>query len=257
MGNYDTIRNFDDRLRRFSFRKGQVMSGYTIGILLLDVWYPILPGNVACAATFNYPVRHKQVSGATQERLLNFDPSLIEDLIIAGRELEMEGVRAIVGACGYLGYFQKALAAVMDVPVYLSSLIQIPLIKAGLKPHQKIGVICADKSSLTPQVFKNAGVDDHAVCVVYGLEDMPEFSGVLKSDRGYFDNKTIRDEIVETAKKLTRSQPDIAAILLECSDAPPYSADVQKAVGLPVFDYITMIDWVHSAVSQKQYYGDI
>jgi len=51
MGNYDTIRNFDDRLRRFSFRKGQVMSGYTIGILLLDVWYPILPGNVACAAT--------------------------------------------------------------------------------------------------------------------------------------------------------------------------------------------------------------
>ncbi|NJD03459.1 MAG: aspartate/glutamate racemase family protein, partial [Ruminiclostridium sp.] len=183
--------------------------------------------------------------------------TLIDELVKAGRELETEGVRAIVGACGYFAYFQPQLAAILDVPVYLSSLIQVPYIKTGLKPHQKIGVLCADKVSLTHQVMKNAGIDDPDLCVVSGLEDMPEFSGILKSDRGYFNNEIVRDEVVSSAKALVEENPDIGAILLECSDMPPYAADVQRAVNLPVFDFITMINWVHGAVAQRQYYGDL
>jgi len=255
--NYGYIGNSIDKCKTFSIPKGQVISGYTIGILLLDVWYPLLPGNVVSAATYDYPVRHKLISGATQARLLNFDPTLIDDLVKAGRELEMEGVRAIVGACGYLGYFQPQLAAILDVPVYLSSLIQVPCIKAGLKTHQKVGIICADKTSLTSQVLKNAGVIDPDSCVISGLENMPEFSGILKSDRGFFNNEIVRDEIVGTVKALVEKNLDIGAILLECSDMPPYSADVQRAVNLPVYDFITMINWVHSAVDQRPYYGNL
>ena len=255
--NYGYIGNPADKYKTFIIPKGQVIAGYTIGILLLDVWYPLLPGNVVNASTYAYPVRHKQVPGATQTRLLNFDPTLIDDLVKAGRELEMEGVRAIVGACGYFAYFQLQLAAILDVPVYLSSLIQVPFIKAGLKPHQKIGVLCADKTSLTRKVFENAGVTDPDLCVVSGLENMPEFSGILKSDRGYFNNEIVRDEVVGSAKALVEGNPDIGAILLECSDMPPYSADVQRAVNLPVYDFITMINWVHSAVAQRPYHGDL
>ena len=57
------------------------------------------------------------------------------------------------------------------------------------------------------------------------------------------------------AKKLVEREPDIGAILLECSDLPPYAKAIQAATGLPVFDFNTMIDMVFHAVVQKTYYG--
>lgn len=95
-----------DENRSFSIRKGQFISGYTVGVLHLEVWYPLLPGNVVNADTYDFPIRHKLIPNATQSRVHGGDPTLIDDIIRAGKELEMEGVRAICGACGYLGNFQ-------------------------------------------------------------------------------------------------------------------------------------------------------
>jgi hypothetical protein len=63
--------------------------------------------------------------------------------------------------------------------------------------------------------------------------------------------------MVAAAAELVEEHPEIGAILLECSDMPPYASDVQQAVNLPVYDFITLIKWVHSAVAQKPYYGFI
>lgn len=247
----------DDLNQTFSIKKGQVIAGYTIGILLLEVWYPLLPGNVVNASTFKYPVRHKVIPGATQERVHSGDPTLLDNVIQAGKELENEGVRAIVGACGYLANFQTKVSAALTVPTYLSSMLQIPFIKAGLKPHEKIAVLCADKDSMNSNIFKEVRIDDSDVCVVEGLGDKPEFSAILKSDRGCFNNGLLRSEVVKTAEQMVKSNKHIGAFLLECSDMPPYAADLQKAVNLPVFDFITMINWVHNSVAQMPYYGYI
>jgi hypothetical protein len=48
---------------------------------------------------------------------------------------------------------------------------------------------------------------------------------------------------------------DIQALLMECSLLPPYGAAIQAAVNLPVFDYITMINFVFSAVVKQEYRG--
>ena len=247
----------DSLKHTFYIKKGQVIAGYTIGILLLEVWYPLLPGNVVNASTFKYPVRHKLIKGATQERVHSGDPTLVDNIIQAGKELEDEGVRAIVGACGYLAHYQNEAASAFSVPTYLSSLLQIPLIKSGLRPHEKIGVLCADKDSINSDLFKKIGIDNNDICVVEGLGEKPEFSAILKRDRGYFNNELIRAEVVMAAEQMVKKNRDIGAILLECSDLPPYAADVQKAVNLPVFDFITMINWVHNSVAQMPYYGYI
>lgn len=245
----------DDLNQTFSIKKGQFVAGYTIGILLLEVWYPLLPGNVVNASTFKYPVRHKVIHGATQERVHSGDATLLDSIILAGKELENEGVRAIVGACGYLAHFQTKASEIFTVPTYLSSMLQIPLIKSGLRPHEKIGVLCADKDSLDGDIFKKVGIDNPDVCIVSGLGDEPEFSAILKSDRGCFNNGLLRKEVVKAAEKMVKDNRDIGAILLECSDMPPYAADIQKSVNLPVYDFITMINWVHNSVAQMPYYG--
>lgn len=252
---YGYIGKGDDD-KTFHIPKGRLISGYTIGILHLDVWYPLIPGNVVNAYTYDFPVRMKEIPNAVQSRVHAGDPTLVDDIIHAGRELEREGVRAICGACGYLGNFQSQVSEALDVPILLSSLVQVPMIKVILKKEQKVGILCADGPSLTPAVLKNCGVDPSS-CLVKGIGDQPQFSAILNSNIGHFDNTAVRKEVVEGAKSLVKDHPEIGAILLECSDMPPYSSDVQKAVNLPVFDFITMIKWAHSSVAQKSYHGFI
>lgn len=38
---------------------------------------------------------------------------------------------------------------------------------------------------------------------------------------------------------------------------PPYAAAIQNATQLPVFDFITLVRWLHSGVAQKPYNGFI
>jgi hypothetical protein len=171
-------------------------------------------------------------------------------IIEGGRELEKQGVRAIVGACGYFGHFQKQAAAILDVPVYLSSALQIPIIRRGLKPKQKVGVICASADSLTLRLLSQCGVYDLSDVVIAGAQDLPEFQRILQC-AGSFNSSKIEEQLVGLARKFVSDSPDIGAILLECSDMPPYAWAIQKAVGLPVFDYTTLINWAYNAVVRR------
>ncbi|AET69839.1 Asp/Glu/Hydantoin racemase [Desulfosporosinus orientis DSM 765] len=240
----------------FSAPVGQYISGYTIGVLVLDLWSPKIPGMVASAASYRYPVRHKLVEVHPPERLLYGDPEILEELVIAGKELEKEGVRAIVGACGYFGHFQPQLASALNVPVYLTSLLQIPMIKAGLKSDQKVGILCADSDNMTIELLKKTGVDDPNIYVIRGMGIKPEFSAIMEN-RTSFNNEELKKEIINEAVKLVAENPEVGALLLECSDFPPYSFDIQQEVRVPVFDYMTLINWAHQAVAQRPYQGDL
>ncbi|WP_042355495.1 aspartate/glutamate racemase family protein [Bacillus rubiinfantis] len=236
-------------------KRGQYVTGYSVGILYLDAcWYPVIPGNVANLETYNFPVRLKVVPDCRTTQLLSGDPTLVESIIQAAKELEAEGARAICAACGFFGNFQDKVAEAVSIPVYMSSMIQVPWIKTGLKPGQKIGVLTAFADGLTENLYKSCGITDQSNLVIADLSGEPEFSAIIE-DRGSFDNELVRQEVVSAAVRLVEENPNVGAILLECSDMPPYAADVQRAVKLPVFDFITMINWIHQATTQKPYYG--
>lgn len=172
-------------------------------------------------------------------RLHTKDPTIIEDLTAVGKELEEDGVRAIICACGYFGRWQKQLAERLNVPVYASSLTQIPMIKIGLKKDQKIGVLCAVTRTFDDELLSCCGVDDPSILVVRSMEEAPEFSAIPR-DRDTMNSAKVRQEMVQAAKELVAEHPEIGAILLECSDMPPYAYAVQEAVNLPVYDFTTM-----------------
>lgn len=254
--NYACVDKSEDTKKKFSSYEGRFIAGHTIGILVMDLWYPKLPGNVANASTYPYSVLYKLVSFDDPLQLLCGNRELLKEIIKKGRELENEGVRAIICACGYFGHFQAELAQALNVPVYSSSLIQIPWIKIGLRPEQKVGLICASKKNMTADLLKKVGVHDPGILVIEGMDDQVEFSNI-QYNRLAFDNEKLCFEVVNVATRLVESNPDIGAILMECSDLPPYASTVQKSVGLPVFDFITLINWVQQSVCQKMYYGSI
>ena len=236
-----------------STKAAQAVGGCAIGILVLDLRYPLFPGNVANATTWNFPVLYKVLEGAGPE-ILNADPMIKDMVIESGRELERQGVRAIVGSCGYLGYYQKESAAALDTPIFLSSLLQAPLVIGALKPDQKLGVICAVKESLNPLILDMCGVHDHSRIVIAGAQNLPEFKHIITCS-GSFNSRKLERELVQLAKDLVHKNPEIGAILLECSDMPPYAHTIQNALRLPVFDFTTLINWVYSSVVRRPFDG--
>lgn len=257
------IRNYaymgpGDGNKEYHITEGQWISGYTVGIMHLDVYYPLMPGNVVNAYTYDFPVRHIWVPGANQARMHTGDETLLPDLIKTAKQLELEGCRAICGACGYFGHFQKRVADAIDIPVYLSSVVQVPWILTGLKSNQKVGILCGDAPNLTFDLFKSCGCteEEYQRCAIAGAQDGYQFQA-LTDKRGYFENDKLRDELIKLAKDLVAKNPDIGAILLECSDMPPYAAAIQAELNLPVYDFITLIKYVHSTVAQRPYYGFI
>ena len=236
-------------------RKGQVSSGEAIGILLLDTAVPFIPGDVANATTYRYPVRFQKVDGFTVARAIGKDPSVYDDLKKAAQQLVDQGVRAVTGDCGFMALHQRRLAEELDVPVFLSSLLQIPFIASIIGPSATVGVITADSRSLDDDLLAEVGVTDPGRVDVIGLEESRAFLSFAVEETGILDEAAVEAEVVAAAQRLVGRREAVGAVLLECSLLPPYAAALQKAVHLPVFDYITMIDFVFSALVKKRYVG--
>ncbi len=232
----------------------QSIAGHAIGIVVLETWYPLLPGNVANATTFDFPVRYKILRGATVERILRADPALLDMIIQAGHEFEQEGVRALVGACGYFANYQREVAAALNIPVFLSSLLQAPMMYHALRPDQQVGILVANAKAVNQTMLEACGITSDIPVAYLGMEDQPEFRNILEYG-GQFHYDKFEAEVVSRARQLVAENPDVGAILLECSDLPPFARSVQEVVKLPVFDFISMINWIYHGVVQRSYNG--
>ena len=103
--------------------KPHYTAGIPVGIIAIDLEYPKLPGNVVNASTYDFPVLYEKVSFEI-EALFRGDEDIKEGIVNAAKKLEAEGVRAIIGACGFFAHFQEDVKEAVSVPVYLSSLCQ-------------------------------------------------------------------------------------------------------------------------------------
>jgi hypothetical protein len=236
---------------------GRSFYGVPIGILLVDDNVPFLPGDVGNASSYGFPVCYEVVEGTSTEAVVFRGERLAQPFIEAAQRLERNGVRAITGDCGYMIRYQEAVAEAVSVPLFLSSLLQLPLLLRMLNSSSKLGLLVASGRSADDELLELAGVDAALrarVCVA-GLEDRPQFRRSVLENCGELDRRAVEAEVVATALELVEREPSIAAIALECSNLPPYAAAVRRATGRPVFDWIGFVNYVHHAVAAGDYQG--
>jgi len=227
-----------------------------IGILVTDAVITRPPGDVGNPATYPFPVLYQRVPSASLERIIEKeDPELLLPILEAARELVRRGAAAITSTCGFMILYQPELARQLPVPVFLSSLLQLPFLRRVLDPEDQIGIITANARHLTPRHLRLAGLDDMEAVRISGLENQPAFREAIFSGSGGFDPEAIQKEVVGAARELIRKNPRVRIFLLECSNLPPYAASVQQATGLPVFDFNTMIQQVYRAIQPSPYSG--
>jgi Asp/Glu/hydantoin racemase len=230
-------------------RGGQNIYGFGVGILMLDTRFPRIPGDMGNAGTFDFPVRYHRVTGASPDRVVRQGQRELLPLFVEGaRFLEREGVRAITTNCGFLAQFQSEMAAAVSIPVFTSSLLLVPLVHRMLPPGRAVGILTVDASSLRPAHYEGAGITADMPTVVYGLQTEKEFTRVMLDDLLEMDVEAARAEHLAVVSRMTAAHPEIGAMVLECTNMPPYRRDIQAATGLPVFDITTLVRMVHAGI---------
>ena len=228
--------------------------GQKIGILMLATHFPRVPGDIGNATSFPFPVVYRVVREATAETVVNQQsPALIEPFCRAARELEAEGCKCIVTSCGFMAIFHKEIAAAVNIPVISSSLLQVRLVSSMLAPGKKVGIITAKAPALGEKHFRGVDISD-VDKVVYGIEDT-DFGQTFFKDCDYIDLDLAKEEMVKVGQKMLAEHPDVGAIVLECTNMPPFTKALQESTGLPVFDVINLIHYVHDAIVSPGYNG--
>ena len=234
-------------------RGGKSIYGAPLGILMLEARFPRIPGDMGNGETWPFPVLFRVVRGATPEKVVLLGAKgLLPDFIAAAQELVHLGAEAITTNCGFLSLFQRELAEAVQVPVATSSLMQVPWVQATLPPGKRVGVITVSKQILTPAHLDAAGVPRDIPCV--GTESGREFFRVLiRADHQDMDIDLATQDILDAGRALVAQHPDVGAIVLECTNMPPYAAALRDALGLPVYDIYSMITWFHAGIRPRRF----
>jgi hypothetical protein len=231
-------------------RGGFNQYGFTVGILMLDTRFPRIVGDMGHAGTFPFPVRYHRVAGADPDLVVRRGAEgLLPAFVDGARALEGEGVGAITTNCGFLVTFQRELAAAVTVPVFTSSLLLVPLVHRMLPPGGRVGVMTVNAATLTSSHLAAAGIGPEIPLAVVGLETEKEFTRVLLGDELELDVDAAREEHLRVARRLVGEHPDVGAIVLECTNMPPYAGDIQRETGRPVFDIVSLVTLVHHALA--------
>jgi hypothetical protein len=234
-------------------RGGKAIYGAPLGILMLEARFPRILGDMGNGATWPFPVLYRVVAGASPERVvLHGARGLLPDFIAAAQELVRLGAEAITTNCGFLSLFQKEIAGAVGVPVATSSLMQVPWVQATLPPGKRVGLVTVSGATLTPAHLEAAGVPLDTPVV--GTENGKEFFRVLiKGEKDDMDIALAEEDVVGAGRALVERNPDIGAIVLECTNMPPYAAALQAAVGVPVYDIYSMVTWFHAGLRPRAF----
>jgi len=250
--------NRDMGINYIRARKDHRCYGMGLGIIILDDVYP--------GSAFPFPIQYEVAEGVDIWALVHeADKSPCREPIRrAAKKLESMGCRAIAAECGYFAYFQKDVAAHVDVPVFMSSLLQVPWAQQLIGPDKVVGILAARKAQLTTAHLEAVGIHPGSNYVIVGAEDegrCQEFEHLWYAPKrpdppGAYYDKAER-EFVGVAVDFFRAQPNMGAMMLECTGMQPFARALQREIDIPIFTWGTLLDYAYSVAVHRDYYGHV
>jgi hypothetical protein len=256
----------DPGIQRIQARKDQRLYGMGLGIIILDDVYPGFPGDVRNASAYPYPIQYEIVEGVDIDALVVAEDKspCLEPLLKAAQRLERMGCRAIAGECGYFAYFQREVAASVSVPVFMSSLLQVPLAQQTIGPERVAGILMANSTCLTERHLESVGIRLGSNYVIGGAMDdlrCQEFDHLwttgLRSDPPAADYAKAEAEFLQVAVQFYRQHPNMGAMVLECTGFQPFARALQRLIDIPLYTWGTLLDYAYSVVVHRDYYGHV
>lgn len=233
-------------------RGGKAVYGASVGILMLEARFPRIPGDMGNALSWPFPVHYRVVRDASPDRVVRRGAEgLLPRFIEAARDLVADGADGITTNCGFLSIFQEDIAKAVGVPVATSSLMQVAMVNRILPPGKRCGILTISAETLTPAHLEAAGVPEGTP--VMGMPQDGAFAGAILGNRETLDIEAARAENTAAAREMSVLYKDLGAVVLECTNMTPYAADIQEALGLPVFSMQSFVTWFQSGLTPPRW----
>ena len=223
-------------------------------MLMLRSRFPRILGDAGNADTWPFPVQYRIVEGTSPGAIVRrLDVvEMLPPFLEAAQDLEQSGVDLITTNCGFLVLLQHELQARLRVPFLSSSLLQVPWVAATLPPGRCVGVLTIERASLSDAHLRAAGIGADLPVHVRGLDEFGgTFTEQILGDHVELDVDRCRTEHECAARALVDEHPEIGAIVLECTNMPPYADVIRSATGLPVYDFTTLVGWAAAAARRR------
>ena len=230
---------------------GKSLYGAAVGVLMLDAQFPRILGDMGNAMTWPFPVHFRVVRDASPDAIVRRGTDMLDAFIAAGRHLIRDGADGITTTCGFLSLYQTELADALGVPVATSSLMQVAGVNALLPRGKRAGILTISGSSLTAAHLAAADVPENTP--IGSTEGGTEFTRAILGNEPRLDVNAARADNVNAALALQSANPDLGAIVLECTNMLPYAADISAATGLPVWSMYSFITWFQSGLAPRKF----
>ncbi len=231
---------------------GKSIYGAAVGILMLEAQFPRIPGDMGNAQTWSFPVLYKVVRDASPDRVVRHQAhGLYDSFLNAAKELVADGADGITTNCGFLTLFQDELSAAINVPVASSSLMQVAMVNRILPVGKRAGILTISSATLTQDHLAKAGCPPDTP--VDGTPEEGEFTSAILNNLLELDIDLARQENIDAAKSLVKNNPQVGAIVLECTNMIPYAADIREVTGLPVFSIYNFINWFQQSLQPTRF----
>jgi len=256
----------DHGITTITARPNRRAYGMGLGVILLDDVYPGFPGDVRNASAWPFPIQYEVVRGVDIHRLVvEKDKSpCLEPILETARTLEWMGCRGIAAECGYFAWFQREVAAAVNVPVFMSSLVQVPIAQALVGPRKVVGILVANAGHLADRHLSSVGISLGSNYVIGGAMDegkCKEFdhlwTGGRRTDPPSAVYEKAEAEFLRVGTEFFRRHSNMGAMVLECTGFPPFARALQRIIDIPVFSWGTLLDYAWSAVVHRDYYGHV
>lgn len=204
-------------------------------VLQLDTAFPRIAGDVAAAATYTEAVDIIRMPQASVAKVVATQPDGID---ITAFEDAVASISSgvITTSCGFLGYWQEHLSRLTTQPVITSSLCRLDHL-CQQYGRGKVAIVTFDAAVLRAPLYAPL-LGDFGGPVI-GLEDHHHLRRVIADDLTHLDRGKAEAELIS---HLSGQLDGIEAVLLECTNLPPYKAALKKACGVAVFDILNAID---------------
>jgi hypothetical protein len=230
--------------------------GVPIGILMLDTKFQRFNGDIGNAQTWPFPVQYKIVPGAVPNKVVDTlnNRDLFQRFADAADELIAGGVDGITTTCGFLALYQQELAAHCSVPVATSALLQVPMVARMLPKGKRVGILTFSAESLTLHHLAGVGIDPQTPVV--GMPPTSKFQRSIREGDALVPFDVLKNEVLDVARRMVETDRSIGAIVCECTNISPYSYEINRQLGVPVFDMVTLVHWFHRALRPQHFPQD-
>lgn len=221
-----------------------------IGVLRIDYKNNTVTKEVNNESISGLDIEYEVIQGLTLEKAQQsyIDDNIKISIITAIQKLEKRYIKGITGDSSFLMAYQELIREHTILPVFMTSLLQIPIASAYIKPNEQIGIITANSETLTPNLetmLKNIGIQSNMEQIqVIGFQNVDGFDALAKNE--IVDINKVNENIKHLIFKTMVDHSNIKLFIMEYTELQCYTDTIRLCSGLPVFDINTMINMFYS-----------